>query len=123
MFILGSILTIMLSGIVAALVSALLSVSKDQLIFRQRKAEELFHTVDHWDKHTSSSFLLYYSYLQGRLNKGQLQDVIIKSQERDPDDLGRAHALMFMLTGFYFPQLEPQLLAARPAAPLPRRAP
>jgi len=109
MLILGSILTVILSGVVAAFVSALLSVSKDQLIFRQRKAEELFLAFDHWDKHASSAFLMYYPYLQGKLSISQVQNLIIKSQERSPD-LGRDHAEIFMLTQFYFPELESPLL-------------
>jgi hypothetical protein len=93
---------------VAAFISALLSVSKDQLIFRQRKAEELFLAVDHWDKFASGLFLLHCRHIKGMLNKDHLNDLIIETNERNAD-IGKDHARMFMLTKFYFPQLEPIL--------------
>lgn len=98
------IFTVVLSGVVAAFVAAVLSVSKDEIVFRQKKAEELYLAVDRWTKHVSGIFLSHYPYLKGQISKNDLNDLTIKSDERTPN-IGERHSQMIMLTRFYFPAL------------------
>ena len=104
----ASVLTVLLSGLVAALVSFALSTRKERFLSRQRKAEELFLAVESCDKTLSGIFVLYGGYVRGEMTRSELDERLGRNAQSATGD---AHTRMMMLTLFYFPQLEPALKA------------
>jgi hypothetical protein len=102
------ILTVLLSGIVAALVSFALNVRRERVLSKQRKAEHLFLAVESHDKTLSSVFALYGGYIRGELTRSELDERLSKAMPSARADL---HTRIMMLTLFHFPQLEPALRA------------
>lgn len=105
---LQSILTIVLSGVVAAFVSFMLSGKKETFLYKQKKAEELFIAADNYIKNHSSVYMLQAKCVKGELSKSSMNELIVDHQDRIDFS---AHATLWMLTRFYFPEIEPALQA------------
>jgi hypothetical protein len=101
-----SILTVVLSGVVAALVSFILSSKKETFLYKQKKAEELFLAADKYIKNLSSIYMLWAGHVKGDLSKKDMNELVLKNLEDTSP-----HATLWMLTRFYFPEVEPTLRA------------
>jgi hypothetical protein len=105
---LQSILTVVLSGVVAAFVSFMLSSKKETFLYKQKKAEELFLAADRYIKNLSSVYMLQAGYVKGDLSKKDMNDLMLKDRDRVDTS---SHPTLWMLTRFYFPEIEPALRA------------
>jgi hypothetical protein len=104
---LQSILTVILSGVVAAFVSFILSSKKETFLYKQKKAEELFLAADKYIKKLSGVHVVQGPYIKGELSEKDMLELVSKNLE--PDEKA-SHAVLWMLTRFYFPDAEPALL-------------
>ncbi|SER49545.1 hypothetical protein SAMN05216548_12135 [Faunimonas pinastri] len=105
--------TALSSGVIAASVSFFLTLSKETMLERQKKMESAFDAFSSFDNTLASYFIQSMSYVNGKISKDQLNDLIIASN--NPVGSGSLERLE-MLVGFYFPSLELDLrkyLAAR----------
>jgi hypothetical protein len=101
---LQSILTVVLSGVVAAFVSFVLSSRKETFLYKQKKAEDLFLAADRYIKNLSGIYMLWAGHVKGNLSKTDMSDLVLK---REVDK--SSHPMVWMLTRFYFPDVEPTL--------------
>jgi hypothetical protein len=103
---LQAILTVIGSGVVAAFVSFSLSSKKETFLYKQKKAEELFQAADRYIKYVSTVYMLQAGHVKGDLSKKDMSELISK-HEVDTS----SHPALWMLTRFYFPEVEPTLRA------------
>jgi hypothetical protein len=101
-----SILTVVLSGVVAALVSFILSSKKETFLYKQKKAEDLFLAADRYIKILSGVIVLNVPYIKGKISEREVMDLLAKNHSQDEK---ASHAVLWMLTRFYFPTIEPAL--------------
>lgn len=102
---LSSIITILSSGAVAAIVSFWLATRRDVNLLRQNKAEELYLNFEHYDRQLKSILVCYYPYVKHEITQTQLQELTAKA---DPE-MGRSFGRLQMLTRIYFPNLKVNL--------------
>jgi hypothetical protein len=103
-----SIATIALSGVISTVVTYRLNVRKDRDVFMRQKAEELYRSFDKYDHDLGGHFLAYIPLLDGLIDYNKFLDQKIESG-RSPSGTKDALTQTEMLTGIYFPQLEPTL--------------
>jgi hypothetical protein len=99
-------LTILMSGVVAAVVTYRLNTTREHVFFMRKKAEELYLAVDQYDRVLSSHFLPGYSLIKGELDWNQFNDLAIKHADKSHVD---ASLQMMMLIQIYFPNIQPFL--------------
>lgn len=105
--------TILASGVTSAFVTSYLNRNKEQTFFMRQKAEELYLAADEFGRGLSGYIFTFFPLVRGELS----YDQFIETQKvAIPQKRHGGAEMMEMLTGIYFPEIEPQLkelLAAR----------
>lgn len=99
-----SIITVFMSGVIAAVVTYRLNMNKDHVFFMRQKAEELYLATERYDKILSGYFLTFYPLFSDELEYNDVFDLQIKKSGQGSS---HDHELMTMLTRIYFPEIEP----------------
>lgn len=103
-----SLLTIIGSGVVSAVVTYRLNARKAEREFLRAKLETLYLAIDNFTEMLSLSYLTWLPVLAGRVTAEQALEINRKSAEAFP---ARIHKTAEMLVSIYFPQLDPYLSA------------
>jgi hypothetical protein len=107
------ILTILMSGVIASVVTFKLNARLQRRDFMRGRLEELYSSVHKYCNGLRGYFLVYLSMLAERIGINQANDLHIKQIE-DSDSANFKN--VEMLIGIYFPHLQPEfdaLLASR----------
>ncbi len=94
---------IMMSGVLATVITHYLTTTKEQVFFFRKKAEELYLVFDAFDNLQGGYFLAEYPLVKGAISLDQFNDMIIERGTVDAD-AGRDLA---MLIDIYFPDVQP----------------
>jgi hypothetical protein len=103
-----ALLTIVMSGVVAAGVTYFLNANKEQVFFLRKKAEDLFLAAERFDKSLGIHFISAYPLIKGEIGYDEFHDMVI---ERGKQESGENYEAVLMLTRIYFPDLEQKLNA------------
>ena len=95
---------ILLSGVVATLVTYRLNTTKEHVFFMRRKTEELYLAVEGFDRSLSTYFLAAYPLVKGEISWNDFHDLSIKNDDRRDAE---ASLQVLMLIDIYFPDIKP----------------
>jgi hypothetical protein len=101
-----AVITILMSGVVSAIVTYRLNRAKEQSFFMRKKAEELYMAADEFGRFFSLNMVAFLPLLEGKIDYNQMLDVQIANETQ------KRHGgleLVEMLTRIYFPEVEPKL--------------
>ena len=101
-------LTVLASGISAAVVTHILNSRKEERVFIRQKLEELHLALHRYSTGMSSAFLPFLAAMTGEIDYNQANDVWIDNAKGTDKD---AFPTVERLIGIYFPDLEPELKA------------
>jgi hypothetical protein len=103
-----SIVAILMSGVVACVVTYRLNTTKDHVFFMRQKAEQLFLATEKYDKDLGTNYIQYYQLLKGEISYNGFLDLNNDWLNKNKN-MGACHEQMSMLTLIYFPSLEKHL--------------
>jgi hypothetical protein len=103
MTLLVALLTVVMSGVVAAVVSYLLNTGKEQAFFMRRKGEELYLAAEAYERNLAKHFLPGYAVVKGEMSWNDYLDLEIKNADKNDKE---ASLQVLMLIDIYFPQLQ-----------------
>ena len=99
-----ALITIVMSGVVAAVVTYHLNTTKEHVFFMRKKAEELYLAAESFDRSLSSYFIGGYPLVKGEISWNDFNDLAIKNADKVDED---ASLQVLMLIDIYFPKLQP----------------
>jgi hypothetical protein len=97
-----SILTILGSGVVSAVVAQKLATSRAEREFRLKKLEELYSAVHRYCNHLTTANFMWLRVMSGELNYNEGLELLLKQAQSVND---RSHETAVMLINIYFPEL------------------
>ena len=100
------ILTVLASGITAAIVTHVLNARREEHLFIRQKLEDLHLALHRYATSMSSSFLPFLRAMEGGISYNQALDLLIKEAEGSDKD---AYPTVERLIGIYFPDLESEM--------------
>lgn len=103
-----AIITIAASGVFAAVIAYRLSATKDHVFFMRRKVEELYLSLERYDRSLSSYFVSYYALLRNEISYNDLLDLQVK-RGGETSHSGDSLDSTTMLVNVYFPELKSHL--------------
>ncbi len=95
---------ILSSGVVAALISASFTDTKERWVFRRQKIEELYLSAAKWLREVDNHYLVYLRVAKGQLTYNQALDSSLK-ESGTAKDTGELHLKMQMNIAMYEPSL------------------
>jgi hypothetical protein len=99
-----TLVTVVMSGVVAAVVTYRLNTTKEHVFFMRKKGEELYLAAETFDRSLSSYFLPGYSVVKGEISWNEFLDLTIENANKSDNEASRQ---VLMLVDIYFPQLQP----------------
>ena len=101
-----SLLTVLASGITAAVVTHVLNSRKEERLLVRQKLEDLHLAVHRYSIAMSCGFMPFLRAMEGGLDYNQANDMLIQGADgKDKDAFPTIERLM----GIYFPDLEPEM--------------
>jgi hypothetical protein len=97
-----SVLTIVCSGVISAVVVHKLATSRAEREFRRKKLEELYSAVHRYCNHLTTANLMWLRVMSGELNYNEGLELLLKQTGHLND---RSHETAVMLINIYFPEL------------------
>jgi len=98
-----SIISICASGVVASLITYRLSANKEHIFFMRQKGEQLFLSVERFNRGLVAYYVVYYPLFQNQIEYNDLLDMQNKDSNRE---MGEAYEQVQMLISLYFPTLQ-----------------
>ena len=104
-----ALLTVLMSGVVAAVVTYRLNATKEHVFFMRKKAEELYLAFDSFDRNLTVHFATAFQAIKSEISWHDFNDLIIKRADKRADKSDRdASMQVLMLVDIYFPGVKPQ---------------
>ncbi|MGO8865994.1 MAG: hypothetical protein ACLQME_05780 [Alphaproteobacteria bacterium] len=103
------IITIIASGVFAAVVAYRLNATKEHVFFMRQKAEALYLAIERYNRALSSYFVPHYDVIKNKITWNELLDIQIKGRGSAGRDSAGALDTTIMLINVYFTELKPHL--------------
>lgn len=78
-----ALLTVVMSGVVAAMVTYHLNTTKEHVFFMRRKGDELYLAAESYDRNLTSHFVSAYRVIKGEISWNDFLDLVIKNADRN----------------------------------------